>query len=262
LNQNTNRSSCESCVFEKILGETLRPGGLELTRHAAAVAGIQAGQTVLDIGCGKGTTAIVLADHYACRVVGIDTDGKSVFLSQSKVSPGNLHGGVSFITADGQHLPFGEAYFDTVISECTLSLISDQEKAALEINRVLKPGGRFILTDIILRGKTGHNLPGQMAFGCCLAGSHSIEEYLQLFRRSGFDPYHFEDQSDKLKEVGFQLLLATGDFEQFTDHISGGAPDKNDREPSSTSLELLWDWFLQSKPGYALFIMNKTEKQL
>jgi arsenite methyltransferase len=257
LNEKINQVTSESCIFNELLGETLRPGGLELTAHIAAIADIKANQMVLDIGCGKGTTAVFLAQQYSCSVTGIDLAEKMIFSSQAKAAERNLNGRVSFLIADGEHLPFDETSFDVVISECTFSLLPDRERAARDIQRVLKPKGRFVLTDIILRGKVDQYLQSKISFPCCLSSSASIEECLQLFKKTGFDPYYVEDQSDRLEEISFRLGLAMGDLNQFENHILQGPCRKKGQVESSTSPEIFWDFLKQGKPGYAAIIMNK-----
>jgi arsenite methyltransferase len=257
LNKDTERSTGESCIFNELLGETLRPGGLDLTTHIAAVADIKAEEMVLEIGCGKGTTAAFLAQQNSCRVTGIDLSAEMVSSSQAKATERDITDQVNFLVADGEYLPFRDSSFDLAISECTFSLLSDQERAAADIQRVLKPQGRFVFTDIVLRGKVDPNLQRQIGFPCCMSGSVSVEEYLRLFKNSGFNPYHIEDQSDRLAEIGFRLCLALEDLNQGTNHMLEGPCHKKGQMPSSTSTEMLWDFFKQGKPGYVVIIMNK-----
>jgi arsenite methyltransferase len=257
LNKDADRSTGESCIFHELLGETLRPGGLELTAHVSGIADIKADELVLDIGCGKGTTATFLAEEKSCRVAGIDLSAEMVSSSQAKAAERHITDRVKFLVADGEYLPFRDSSFDLAISECTFSLLSDQGRAAEDIQRVLKPQGRFVFTDIVLRGKVDPNLRGQIGFPCCMSGSASTEEYLELFKKSGFDPYYVEDQSNRLAEIGFRLCLALGDLNQGPNHILEGPCHKKGQMPSSTSPEMLWDFLKQSKPGYTVIIMKK-----
>ncbi|MFC2003204.1 class I SAM-dependent methyltransferase [Chloroflexota bacterium] len=132
----------ESCVFDQLLGETLRPGGLKLTTRLAEVAGIGANDTVLDIACGKGTTAFFLAREYGCHVIGIDLSDKMISSCRSKADEEKLADRVSFLRGDAESLPFRNGSFDTVISECSFSLLPDKEIAARDIKRVLRLGGK------------------------------------------------------------------------------------------------------------------------
>jgi ubiquinone/menaquinone biosynthesis C-methylase UbiE len=244
----------KSCIFNEIPGETLRPGGLELTSHIAAIADIKKNQTILEIGCGKGTTTMFLAQQYSCRVTGIDLSEAMVACAQAKAVERNLTGQTHFLVADGEHLPFNDAVFDIVISECTFSLIPDQERAAGEIWRVLKLDGRFILTDIILRNEAAQK---QSSPPSCLIGSHAVENYNKFFKKSGFEPVYFEDQSATLKDIIFDLALSCDNVEELTQQLLSGPYPTSPSQPFSPPEETAWDSLIQCKPGYGVFIFSK-----
>lgn len=247
-------------ISNEMFGDTLRPGGLELTTHIATLADIKENQTVLEIGCGKGTTTAFLAQQYSCRVTGIDLSEEMVATAQARIAEENLSNRVSILKADGECLPFADSIFDIVISECTFCLMSNREKAAMEIHRVLKPGGRFILTNIILRGKVDQKLLTQAPFPSCITGAHSLEDNLQFFRKLEFDPFYIEDQSEKLMDIGFQLITMLGNPCQFSELILGTPNHKKEQNSSSTSTESIWSLLKQSRPGYAVIIMKKLVK--
>lgn len=247
----------EACIIDELLGDTLRPGGLDLTAHAAGIAGIRAQHQVLDVGCGKGATAAFLVQHCGCSVTGIDLSEQMVISSRARAAERGLAEKTRFLLADGEYLPFNDGAFDVVLCECTLSLMPHQERAAQEIQRVLKPQGRLVFTDIILRGNADRNLQNQVSFPCCLSGSSSLDEYLQLFRKAGLDPYYVKDQSEKLQEIGFHLGLALGDIDQSKNLSFYGYCRQKNRKPVFISTEMLCQFLGQSKPGYAVIIMNK-----
>jgi arsenite methyltransferase len=247
----------ELCVFDRLLGETLRPGGLRITSRLAESAGIHQNQHILDCGCGKGATAVFLAEKYRCRVMGIDLSEKMISSCRSKITAGNLSVRVDFLVADGEYLPFCDSSFEAVISECSLSLFPGKKEAVEEMRRVLKPGGRLAITDIVLRGKASQKLQGQIAFPCCLARAWRLEEYLQLFAQAGFRPVCFEDLSNELEEVGFQLASTLGTDYDFLDRLPSGPCRIKKPGPSVPSSELLWRFLRLSRPGYALMVMRK-----
>jgi arsenite methyltransferase len=257
LTDNVSPTIHEACIIDELLGDTLRPGGLDLTTHAAALAGIRTDYRVLDVGCGKGATAVFLAQQYNCNVTGIDLSAQMIISSRTNAAEKGLADKISFLVADGEVLPFSNGSFDTVMCECALSLMPDQEKAAQEIQRVLKPRGRWVFTDIILRGNADRNLQNQVCFPCCLSGSSSLEEYLKLFRKTGFDPFYVEDRSDTLQEIGFHLGLALGDMDQAKIHGLYGYCRQKKRKPTVISTEMLCQFLGQSRPGYAVIILSK-----
>ena len=257
MSEKRNRPAGDSCILAEILGDTLRPGGLELTSRIMAAADIKPNQSILDIGCGKGATAVFLAQRYSCRVTGVDPAEEMVFSSQARSLENGLTGQVNFLAADGEHLPFEEASFDAVISECAFSLLPNRKQAADEVRRVLKPQGKFILTDIILRGSADFSQQSRIAFPCCLSSACSIEEYLRLFKQSGFVPFHVEDHSDQLAEITFRLGLALGDLDQWAAESLKGPCHKKGRAAAPVSPELFLDFLQQGKPGYAVIMMRK-----
>ncbi|MFC1869749.1 DVU_1556 family methyltransferase [Chloroflexota bacterium] len=248
----------ESCVFDRLLGETLRPGGLKLTARLAEVAGISENDTVLDIACGKGTTAFFLAREYGCRVIGIDLSEKMISSCRSRAEEENLVDRVSFLLGDGESLPFRDAIFDAVISECSFSLLPDKEIAARGIRRVLKSGGRLVMTDIILRGEVSKELQSEITFACCLAGACRVEEYINLFERAGFQSSYTEDHSHELGRVAYQLGVTFGSMTSFLGRLPAGPCRRKGTAADSVpaTIESYQEFLRQGRPGYALLVMT------
>jgi ubiquinone/menaquinone biosynthesis C-methylase UbiE len=120
--------------------EILHPGGIEKTDELATMCGIAKDKEVLDIGCGKGTTACYLAEKYGCRVVGLDCSERMVEYSRAKAREKGLEERVRFEVGDALKLPFADESFDIVLAECTTTLL-DKEKAFAEFLRVTRRGG-------------------------------------------------------------------------------------------------------------------------
>jgi len=247
----------ESCVFDQLLGETLRPGGLKLTARLAEVAGIGEDYAVLDIACGKGTTALFLAREYNCRVIGIDLSDKMISSCRSKTREEEVTGRVSFLLGDGESLPFSASSFDTVISECSFSLLPNKEIAAREIGRVLKSGGKLVMTDIILKGEVSKELRSQISFACCLAGAWQLEEYIKLLERVGFQSPYMEDHSHELGKVVFQLGITFGSIDNFLGSLSGGPCRRKWAGDSTPSIQSYQEFLRLGRPGYALIAVTK-----
>jgi len=247
----------ESCVFDQLLGDTLRPGGLELTARVAELAGIGQNHTVLDIACGKGTTVVFLAKEYNCNVIGIDLSDKMISFCRSKTKVAEVTDRVSLVLGDGESLPFRESSFDTVISECSFSLLPNKESAARDIKRVLKSGGKLVMTDIILRGEVNDELRSQIIFPCCVAGAWRSEEYINLFKQVGFQSPYIEDHSHELKKVGYQLGITFGSIDNFLERLPTGPCQQKEIRDSATN-ESCYEFLRLGKPGYALLMMTKV----
>lgn len=129
------------------------------------------------------------------------------------------------------------------------SLIPNHEKAAGEIRRVLKPSGRFIMTDIIQKIKQDRHADTVS----CLAGLHTAEEYDKLFKKSGFEPVYYEDRSETLNELLFNLVLSCDNIDTYAQHLLPKSPSR----PTSPTGKADWDTLIRCKPGYAVFIFSK-----
>ena len=124
-----------------VIGDAIRPGGLDLTERAVDFCGFSKGAGIVDIGCGFGTTLNHLRDRHGFRVCGIDMSAR--MLSENRRQP--------VIQAVADCLPFGAGVFDGIFCECVLSLLPLPENALREFHRVLQPGGYLVLSDIYLR---------------------------------------------------------------------------------------------------------------
>ncbi len=153
-----------------------------------AMAGIQPGQSVLDVGSGPGADALAAAGVVgpSGRVIGVDMTGPMLERARRAAAEAGL-GNVTFLEGDAESLPVPDASIDWVISNCVVNLVPDKARAFSEIFRVLKPGGRFSITDLV-----GENLPQAIlddprAYCACLTGASSESKYFDAIRSAGFE---------------------------------------------------------------------------
>jgi len=135
--------SCELFDFmANIVGiSVLHPGGYEATDKLAGMCAVNSESHVLDLACGRGTTAIYLTKKYGCRVTGIDISDQLIQDGRQLVEKAGLTDRVELRAANALDLPFENALFDTVISQAFFLLIDEKENALKEMNCVLKSGG-------------------------------------------------------------------------------------------------------------------------
>lgn len=249
----------ESDPISDALGDTFRPGGLELTARLAEIAGLHNRSFLLDIACGRGTTSCFLCQECGCRVVGIDLSSKLVSLARKKVEVENLSSKVGFLLGDGEELPFKDSTFDVVMSECSFSLLPNKGSASVEIARVMKPGGRLVISDVILRGRISDGLRDQITFSSCISGAESLDGYIKLFEAAGLvDPY-VEDHSEEMKALAYRILISFGSFEMFSTRVS---EDSGESSGCCSTAACGVDWerlFKEAKPGYALISLVKPK---
>jgi ubiquinone/menaquinone biosynthesis C-methylase UbiE len=168
-----------------LLGEAYHPGGLALTRHLADRLALTRGSRVLDVASGRGTTAVLLASEYGVRVDGIDLAAANVALAQAAADAAGLTQ-VSFIVGDAETLPYPDGVFDAVICECALCTFPDKRAAAGELARVLRPGGRVGITDVVADpARLPAELTGLAAWVACIGDARTLDEYAVLLTRAG-----------------------------------------------------------------------------
>jgi ubiquinone/menaquinone biosynthesis C-methylase UbiE len=233
----------ESGALAELLGDSLHPGGIELTKRLAEVAQLGSGSKVLELACGRGHTASFLCQQYDCKVTGIDLSPSMVAQAQLVAKEGQ------FLVADAESLPFASSLFDVVLLECSFSLIPDKEKAAAEIWRVLSPGGRLVLTDFVLGGDITPELKAGLNVIPCLAGAQHLQEYLYTLEQVGFQSALIEDHSRELKKMTWELALSCGSWEGLLCKLTAGS----DAISAKAYLHLL----KTAKPGYVLIAVNK-----
>lgn len=153
-----------------------------------AHAGIKAGEVVLDLGSDAGNDVFIVRSLVgeSGRVIGVDMTAEMI--ARAKENQARLgYRNVEFRLGEIEHLPVNTGEVDVVISNCVLNLVPDKAKAFQEIHRVLKPGGHFTISDLVLQGELPEKLRtiAELYVGC-VAGALQRAEYLQVIQDSGF----------------------------------------------------------------------------
>lgn len=152
-------------------------------------AQIQAGDTVLDLGSGAGNDAFVARAETGAtgKVIGVDFTPTMIRRARENAEKLNFHN-VEFRQGDIEDLPVTDQSVDVVVSNCVLNLVPDKPKVFGEVMRVLRPGGHFSISDIVLVGELPDALrnAAEMYAGC-VSGAIQKDEYLDIIRRTGFE---------------------------------------------------------------------------
>jgi len=218
---NEEIKACCAAVYESdwarlLLGDSFHPGGLALTEQLGTLIGLGPGQRVLDVAAGTGTSAIFLAERFGCEVVGIDYGRDSVALANAAASEAGLASRVRFEQGDAERLPFEANSFDAVVCECAFCTFPDKTTAAAEIARVLRPGGRFGLSDLTRSGPLPAELEGLLAWIACIADAQPVDRYVDYLESAGLAVEKIENRDDVLgqtvadvrgKLLGAELLV-------------------------------------------------------
>ena len=183
--------------------------------NPTALIDLQEGQTVLDLGSGGGIDVLLSARRVgpAGKVYGLDMTDDMLALARSNQRAANATN-VEFLKGEIEHIPLPDASVDVIISNCVINLSADKARVLREAFRVLKPGGRFAVSDVVVRGEVPSEVRRSVELWVgCVAGALQEEEYLQLLRGAGFtdvnvEPwrvYDLEDARDFLTDAGLDV---------------------------------------------------------
>lgn len=160
-----------------LLGESFHPGGLKLTRQLAQQLLIHRGSRVLDIASGRGASSLFLSDHYGCEQIALDLASENLKLTQQKARKNETSSQLHAVQANAEQLPFEDSCFDAVICECALCTFDQSKSVLSEIKRVLKPGGRLGLSDVVLNQPLPEALNNLLSRVFCISGARTTQEY-------------------------------------------------------------------------------------
>ncbi len=175
-------------------------------------AQIQEGDTVLDLGSGAGNDCFVARAEAGetGKIIGVDFTPKMIELARQNAEKRGFNN-VEFRQGDIEDLPVSNDSVDVVVSNCVLNLVPDKAKVFDEIKRVLRPGGHFSISDVVLRGELPQKLQeaAEMYAGC-VAGAMQMDEYLELIRTAGFNNLTIQKQKPILipDEILLEYLTA------------------------------------------------------
>lgn len=169
-------------------------------------AHIQRGDTVIDLGSGAGNDCFVARHETGAegKVIGIDFT--PAMIQKARINADKLgFNNVEFREGDIEHMPVADALADVVVSNCVLNLVPNKAAVLSEIFRVLKPGGHFSISDIVLVGDLPETLrhDAEMYAGC-VAGAIQKDHYLHLIRQAGF--HNLAVQKEKVITLPQDLL--------------------------------------------------------
>ena len=169
--------------------------------NPVALASLREGETVVDLGSGPGLDSFLAANAVGetGRVIGVDMTHEMLEKARENARKGG-YGNVEFRLGEIENLPIADATTDAIISNCVINLSPDKGRVFREAFRVLKPGGRLMVSDIVLEGE----LPQQVresaaAYVGCVSGALLKDDYFRLIAEAGFEDIEVESAEYPLK---------------------------------------------------------------
>jgi len=186
---------CDATTLAKAIGYSeaelaLVPDGVNLglgCGNPTAVASLHDGEVVLDVGSGAGFDCFLAAEKVgpSGRVLGVDMTPAMIERARHNAERGGLTN-VEFRLGELEALPVEDNSIDVVMSNCVINLVPDKRKVFREIARVLKPGGRMIVSDIVLTGELPPAIKESVeAYVGCVSGAAQLGDYLGFIEDAG-----------------------------------------------------------------------------
>jgi arsenite methyltransferase len=206
MNEAAELKTCCAALYQSdfariLLGDSFHPGGVQLTARLGELLSLEPGERVLDVAAGRGESAIFIAKHFRCEVVGIDFGSGNVEEATQRAQKAGVADLIRFEEGDAERLHIADGSFDAVICECAFCTFPDKQSAASEFARVLRNGGRVGLSDLTRSGPLPPELEGLLAWIACIADARPVAEYARYLEEAGFPQPSVEPHDEALMEM-------------------------------------------------------------
>src|SRR5882724_2536819 len=162
--------------------------------NPTALAQLNAGEVVLDLGSGGGIDVLLSAKRVGPtgKAYGLDMTDEMLALANANKTKAGVSN-VEFLKGEIEHIPLPDNTVDVIISNCVINLSADKDAVLAEAFRVLKPGGRFAVSDVVVRGDVPSEIRRNIELWVgCVAGALKDEEYSSKLARAGFESIEIE----------------------------------------------------------------------
>jgi arsenite methyltransferase len=215
ITSNLYSSSETAALPEKAVRASLGCG------NPTALAELREGEVVLDLGSGGGIDVLLSARRVGTtgKAYGLDMTDEMLALAQENQRKAGVEN-VEFLKGEIEAIPLPDSSVDVIISNCVINLSADKGRALREAFRVLKPGGRFAVSDVVVRGEMPAEIRRSMELWVgCVAGALSEDQYQRLLTHAGFEEigieptriYEIEDAKAFLEGSGLNPELLAGE---------------------------------------------------
>jgi ubiquinone/menaquinone biosynthesis C-methylase UbiE len=180
--------------------------------NPTALAELKPGETVLDLGSGGGIDVLLSARRVGPmgRAFGLDMTDEMLAVAEENKRKSGLDN-VTFLKGEIENIPLPDNSVDVIISNCVINLSGDKDRVLAEAFRVLRPGGRFAVSDVVVRGEVPPTIRKNMELWIgCVAGALSDDEYVRKLDQAGFVDIGIEETRVYTIEDARTFLAAEG----------------------------------------------------
>jgi arsenite methyltransferase len=212
-------SSCGDPISSNLYDETEKGSLPENAVRASlgcgnptALAELRAGETVLDLGSGGGIDVLLSARRVGPtgKAYGLDMTDEMLELARKNQAEAGVTN-VEFLKGEIEAIPLPDASVDVIISNCVINLSGDKDRVLAEAFRVLKPGGRFAVSDVVVRGAVPAEIRQSVELWIgCLAGAMEESEFVSRLKTAGFSSVEIEPTRIYDVAEASQILAADG----------------------------------------------------
>jgi arsenite methyltransferase len=192
--------------------------------NPTALAQLNPGETVLDLGSGGGIDVLLSARRVgpAGKVYGLDMTDEMLALARENQKKAGVEN-VEFLKGEIERIPLPDNSVDVIISNCVINLSADKDRVLGEAFRVLKPGGRFAVSDVVVRGEVPEEIRKSMLLWVgCIAGALSDHDYTSKLAKAGFENIQLEPTRLYTVEDARTVLSGHGvDVDSIAPHVEG-----------------------------------------
>lgn len=192
--------------------------------NPTALAKLNPGETVLDLGSGGGIDVLLSARRVgpAGKAYGLDMTDEMLALARENQTKAGVEN-VEFLKGEIENIPLPDSWVDVIISNCVINLSADKDRVLQEAFRVLKPGGRFAVSDVVVRGGVPQEIRASVLLWVgCVAGALSDSEYMAKLARAGFESIEIEPTRVYSIEDARAFLTGKGiDVDAIAPHVDG-----------------------------------------
>lgn len=192
--------------------------------NPTALAQLSPGEVVLDLGSGGGIDVLLSAKRVGPtgKAYGLDMTDEMLALARENQRKAGV-GNVEFLKGEIEHIPLPDGSVDVIISNCVINLSADKDRVLREAFRVLKPGGRFAVSDVVTRGEVPEEIRKNMLLWAgCVAGALEENEYRAKLAAAGFEAIGVEPTRVFRSEDALSFLMDKGiDLEKIGPQVEG-----------------------------------------